>query len=873
MLHFHLAAQGRSSWRPKTRKSPDRARLAFYISLAMFLLVVSAVVGGAIAFAWVAKDLPSPDKLVRRQGFATRIYDRHHQLLFDVFHRAKRTPVKWEQVPDYLKWATIAIEDKNFYSHPGFSWRGIIRAGYNIVFRHRLEGGSTLTQQLVKVVLLSPRRTLGRKIKEFILALQTEQRYSKDQILLMYLNEAPYGGNAWGVGAAAQEYFAKKVADLNLAETAILAGLPQRPSYYSPYGAHPRAYIVRARAVLRRMREDGYINKQTEEQAVAMLPKIHFASRDTSIHAPHFVFWIKQKLEKLYGPTMVEQGGLEVDTTLDWPLQQKVEKIVKDELNKVKALHITNAGVVVINPQTGEVLAMDGSKDYFAKDIDGKFNVVTQALRQPGSAIKPVTYGLALEKGYTAATLIMDVKTVFPASSPGQPDYVPVNYDGKYHGPLQLRYAFGNSINVPAVKMLALVGLKNMLAKANQMGITTLAPTKKNLQRFGLAVTLGGGEVRMIDLAGAYTAFANQGRMEKPVGILEVKDRRQRTLSRFRPTPGKTVFSKGTAFIISDILSDDKARLISFGPHSGLYIPNRKIAVKTGTTNDKRDNWAVGWTKNILVAVWVGNNDNSPMKRVASGISGATPIWRKVMLASLNSYGYQQIEKPDSVHKLGVDIVSGYPAHDGFPSRQEYFIKGTEPTEKDPVHVKLKVCRGQNKLATPSLIAAGDYDEKEFFVFKEEDPVSRDGKNRWQEGVLNWLATKKDPRYHPPNGYCHGGSAAVYFQQPNNKDSVGNNFLLKLRVDTLKPVKYLRVLANGAEVAHFTNLPYEKTIHLDDGVYQLRAEVKTSDNQGADKTIKIGVNKPWDWQPTPTPTPTPLPTLEPTASPSATTSP
>jgi len=830
------------------------------------LLAVVAVIGSVVAFALISRELPSPDRLIRRSGFATRIYDRHHQLLFDVFHQARRTPVKWEQIPDYLKWATISIEDKNFYSHPGFSWRGIVRAGYNIVFRHRLEGGSTLTQQLVKVVLLSPRRTLTRKVKEFILALQTEQKYSKDQILLMYLNEAPYGGNAWGVGTAAEEYFGKKVADLNLVEAAILAGLPQRPSYYSPYGAHPHAYISRARAVLRRMKEDGYIDDRTEEEAAKMLPKVHFASHGSSIRAPHFVFWIKQNLENLYGPAMVEQGGLEVNTTLDWQLQKKVEDIVKEELTKVKRLHITNAGAIVLNPQTGEILAMDGSKDYFAKDIDGKFNVVTQALRQPGSAIKPVTYGLALQKGYTAATLIMDTKTVFPAASPGLPDYVPVNYDGKYHGPLQLRYALGNSINVPAVKMLALVGLKNMLAKAEQMGISTLAPNVKNLRRFGLAVTLGGGEVRMIDLAQAYTAFANQGRVEKPVGILEVKDRQQKTLSRFRPLPGKAVFSPGTAFIISDILADDKARLISFGPHSGLYIPGKQVSVKTGTTNDKRDNWAIGWTKNILVAVWVGNNDNSPMKRVASGISGATPIWRRIMLAAIGRYGYEKVEKPESVHKLGVDIVSGYPAHDGFPSRQEYFVKGTEPTEKDPIHVKLKICRGQNKLATPAQIAAGDYDEKEFFIFKEEDPVSRDGKNRWQEGVLNWLAKEKDPRYHPPSDYCQGGSAAVYFQEPADKSRENNDFLLKLRVDALKPVKWLRVLSNDVEIARFTALPYEKTIHLDDGVYQLKAEVETEDGQNASSTIKIGINKAWDWQPTPTPTPTPTATPVATAS-------
>ncbi len=849
------------------RSRGNWGRWAFYLSLATFILLLVGIVSMVIAFAWTARDLPSPNRLVRRKGFATRIYDRNHQLLFDVYHQAKRTPVNWEEVPDYLKWATISIEDKNFYSHPGFSWRGILRAVYNIAFRHRLEGGSTLTQQLVKVVLLNPQRTLTRKLKEFILALQTEKKYSKDQILLMYLNEAPYGGNAWGVGAAAEEYFHKKVSDLNLPEAAFLAGLPQRPSYYSPYGVHPQAYIKRTEAVLRRMREDGYIDRETEKAAREELPKMHFAPSSVSIKAPHFVFWIKQQLEQLYGASLVEQGGLEVETSLDETLQEQAEKIVKEELAKVKNLHITNAGVLVLNPRRGDVLAMVGSKSYFAKDIDGKFNVVTQALRQPGSAIKPVTYGLALEKGYTAATLLMDVKTVFPSSSSNQPDYVPVNYDGKYHGPLQLRYALGNSINVPAVKMLAMVGLKNMLTKADQMGLHTLAPTPNNLRRFGLAVTLGGGEIRMIDLASAYTAFANQGRVESPVGILQVKDQTGKILFQFQPTSGKTVFSPGVAFIISNILSDDKARLISFGPHSGLCIPGKQVAVKTGTTNDKRDNWAIGWTGNILVAVWVGNNDNSPMKRVASGISGATPIWRRVMLAALKRYGYQPVVKPDDVHQMGVDIVSGYPAHDGFPSRQEYFIKGTEPVGKDPIHVKLKLCREEHKLATPGQIAAGDYDEKEFFIFKEEDPVSKDGKNRWQEGILNWLATQSDPRYHPPHSYCQGNPLALQFQSPKDEETVGNSFLLKLRVNSLEKIKEVRVLANNLEIAHFVGLPYEKPVTLSDGVYVLKAEAEDEKQQKAEKIIHIGVNKPWNFVPSPIPTPIPTATASATSQP------
>ncbi len=872
MLSLHISSHRRRFRSPQKEMASGR-RWLFYLSLAFFLMVILGTLALVVASFLVARELPSPDRLLRHRGFASQIYDRHGRLLFDVYHQAKRTPVSAKDIPDYLKWATIAIEDRHFYSHPGFSIRGILRALYHIVVYHRLEGGSTLTQQLVKVVLLSPRRTLGRKFKEFLLALETERKYSKDQILLMYLNEAPYGGNAWGVGAAAEEYFAKKVANLTLPEIAILAGLPQRPSYYSPYGSHPHAYLSRARAVLRRMREDGYIDRQTEASAAAALTAVKFVPRQEAIKAPHFVFWVKQQLEKEYGASTVEEGGLRVKTSLDLDLQQESEEIVRQELAKVKRLHITNAAVLVLNPKTGEILTMIGSKDYFAKDIDGKFNVVSQALRQPGSAIKPVTYALALEKGYTAATLLMDVKTVFP-QGPGQPDYIPVNYDGKYHGPLQLRYALGNSINIPAVKMLALVGLKNMLAKAAQMGIKSLAPTKENLRRFGLAVTLGGGEVRMVELAGAYTAFANRGQRVQPVGILEVKGPDNRQLAVFHPLPGAKVLSPATAFIISDILADDNARLISFGRHSGLYIPGKKVAVKTGTTNDKRDNWAIGWTANLLVAVWVGNNDNSPMKQVASGISGATPIWRRVMLAALKRYGYQPVSQPADVHQMGVDRVSGYPAHDGFPSRQEYFRRGTEPVGPDPIHRKLKVCRQENKLATPAQIAQGDYQEKEFFIFKEEDPVSKDGKNRWQEGILNWLAQQKDPRYHPPREYCQDkGLIALHFQEPTAKTTVANDFRLKVNVDSVYPLKWLRVSANGEEIAYFTHLPYKKMVHLDDGVYQLKATAVDDHDNQATKEIQLGVNLPWDWQPSPTPWPTLVPTATVSAAPQVSPSP
>ncbi len=859
----------RLKWRLKFRlKHISHDKLVFYLAISGFFLLVFSFLSLIAVFAWVSKDLPSPSKLTRRDGFATRIMDRHEKVLYDVYKDAKRSPVGWEEVPDYLKLATVSVEDKEFYSHPGFSVRGIVRAVYSIIAHHRLEGGSTLTQQLVKNVLLTPERTISRKVKEFILSLQVERKYNKDEILLMYLNEAPYGGSAWGVGAATEQYFGKKVADLNLVESAFLAGLPQRPSVYSPFSSNPKAYIGRTKTVLRRMREDGYITSELEKESLSQLDGLEFNENRTTMRAPHFVIWVKNILEEKYGEEIVERGGLRVVTSLDLELQNSLEKIVKDQVEKNKGLNITNGAALVMDPQTGQVLALVGSKDYFADDIDGKFNVVTQGLRQPGSAIKPVTYSVALEKGYTAASPIMDTKTVFPIA--GQKDYVPVNYDGHYHGPLSVRYALGNSINVPAVKALAMVGKKNMLTKAYQMGISSLEPNSANLKRFGLSVTLGGGEVRMINLASAYLAFANGGIKHSPTAILKVFDRDGNLLEEFKPVGGKRVLSPGIAFIISDILSDDNARLISFGAHSKLYFSDKKVAVKTGTTNDKRDNWAIGWTPNVLVASWVGNNDNSPMKKVASGISGATPIWQQATIEALRLYGYQEFKKPDEVKQQEVDVVSGWPAHDGFPARKEYFISGTQAVGKDPLHTKLKLCRGQDKLATPAQVLPGDYEEKEFFVFKEEDPVSQDGKNRWQEGILAWMFSQKDSRYHPPNDYCNSnGMVAVSFVSPAHEAKVSSEFTVKIQANSVNLIKKVVLYVDDKEVQSFDQKPYEAEISLDDGTYTLKVMAEDEKGNQAQADIKIGVNRPWDWQPSPSPTPTteatptPTPTLTP----------
>jgi 1A family penicillin-binding protein len=810
------------------------AKLSFIGIVLLFL--ISLVVVPLLAI-----NLPSPDKVVRREGFSTKILDRNGKVLYDIYTNQRRTPVALEEVPLFLRQATIAIEDKNFYKHQGFDPTGIFRALFNIVFRGRLQGGSTLTQQLVKNVLLTPERTIFRKIREFILAIQIEKRYSKDEILQMYLNEAPYGGTSWGVEAAAETYFGKKVKELDLVESAILAGMPQRPSVYSPYSSNPKAYIARTQQVLRRMREDGYISKDQEKAAREQLKNVEFQEKGANFKAPHFVQYVQKILEERYGERVVEQGGLKVTTSLDLELQEKAQEIVADEIEKVKSLRISNGAAVVLDPESGEILAMVGSRGFSDPEIDGQVNVTT-ALRQPGSAIKPMTYVTAFKKGFTPSTLIMDVPTTFPGGV-GQPDYEPVNYDGKFRGPVQVRFALGNSINVAAVKMLALVGIKDVLQTAYDLGISSLEPTKATLRRVGLSLTLGGGEVRLLELTGAYSAFLNGGYKVEPMAILKVEDKDGKILEEHKPKKGRRVLSAEEAYLIFDILSDNEARKEVFGLNSLLNIPGRTIAVKTGTTNDKRDNWTVGGNRQVLVGVWVGNNDNSPMLKVASGVTGASPIWRKIIMEALKGKPDIGVEVPSGIVTASVDEISGYAAHDGFPSRLEKFIKGTVPGE-DPVHVKLKVCKSDGKLATPADIASGNYEEKEFFIFKEEDPTAAPGEpNRWQEGILKWLEGQTDPRYHPPSDYCGTENPVnVEFVSPKDQETVGNDFSIEVKADSTSDIVEIKLEIDGVEEETFEKPPFKLPITLSDGVHTLRAMAKDEQGHESDREITIGVN-------------------------------
>ncbi|KKT32580.1 MAG: hypothetical protein UX99_C0025G0002 [Candidatus Amesbacteria bacterium GW2011_GWB1_47_26] len=637
-------------------------------------LLALVFIGSIGIYFYVFKDLPAPSSLTTQPvPLTTHIRDRYGVELYKIYASQNRTLVKLSDLPLTLRQATIAIEDAEFYQHSGFSLRGIFRAliSNSSLLSTRnsssIQGGSTITQQLVKTALLSPERTLQRKIRELVLAVLVELRYPKDQILEMYLNRVSFGGAAYGIEEAAQTYFGKPASDLTLPESALLAGLPASPTTYSPFGAHPDLAKARQKEVLRRMVSEGFITWNQADAASAA--DLQFAPQTIDIQAPHFVMYVRDYLARKYGTAIVEQGGLEVITSLDLSIQQIAQTAVTQEVAKVAYLRIGNGAAVVTNPQTGEILAMVGSKNYFDIANDGNFNVTT-ALRQPGSSIKPLNYALALTRGFTPASTIDDSPIVY--KTPGQPPYSPVNYDGRFHGKVTLRTALGSSYNVPAVKILAANGVSNFIEFARKLGISSWTDPS----RYGLSLTLGGGEVTMQDMATAFGVFANSGSRVDLYPILSVRDSSGRLLEQSSPS-SQSVLDPRVAYLISNILSDNAARTPAFGPNSDLNVPN--VAVKTGTTNNLRDNWTIGYTPDRLVAVWVGNNDNSPMSYVASGVTGASPIWRRIMTEILKTTPSAGFASPANLVKVNICTITGQLACEGCPGRSEYFIPGTEP--------------------------------------------------------------------------------------------------------------------------------------------------------------------------------------------------
>lgn len=652
------------------RKKPNPKKHFLTLMLLMvFTAVISLAAVGAIYVAVLIKRLPSPYQFnARKINQSTKLYDRTGEiLLYEVHGEEKRTIVAFEEIPETLKWATLAIEDANFYNQPAFDIKAIVRAFLiNLKERRITQGGSTITQQLAKNVFLTPEKTLTRKLKELILAIQLESQLSKTEIFSFYLNQIPYGSNAYGVEAASLTYFNKPVRDLTLSEVTIIASLPKAPSYYSPWGSHKKELVQRQNYVLSRMVELGYITETEKEEAKDK--ELVFAPQSIgTIKAPHFSLVVREYLINRYGEDLTTNGGLRVITTLNWEMQQVAEQVIVEGAERNKELYGgENAAMVVQDPKTGQILALVGSKDYFDIENEGNFNVVMQGLRQPGSALKPFVYLTAFEKDYPPETVIIDAPTEFVPNNPSCPALVdfsnkdkrcfhPQNFDGKFRGPVSLEEGLAQSINVPSVKVLYLAGFDDVLSTIHNFGITTL----KERGRYGLSLVLGGGEVKLIDLINAYATLAEEGVRHEQSLILEVKDSEGNILETFNDK-SERVSEESPVRLINQVLSDTELRSGLFQNSLSLTIfPGKEVALKTGTTDDYRDAWAIGYTPSLVVGVWAGNNDNSPMHERGSSILAAVPIWSEFMGRVLKNYPSETFKRPEPTLPIIKPMLNG----------------------------------------------------------------------------------------------------------------------------------------------------------------------------------------------------------------------
>jgi penicillin-binding protein 1C len=660
------------------------------VVVAAFIIIVS------LAVLWFAKTVPSIQEIGSQQiGQSTKIYDRTGTvLLYDINNGQKRTLVSFDQIPQSVKDATIAIEDQQFYNEPAFDIKGILRALLVDITTHSFaEGGSTITQQLARTAFLTLDQTLSRKIREFILAVKLNEYYSKDQILALYLNEVPYGPNISGVGEAAQDYFGVPVSQLNIAQSAVLAALPQAPTYYSPYGTHVSELLQRQQLVLQQMYNTGKITKA--QLTAAQNFKITFQPQTesgTGIRAPHFVMAVENYLVQKYGENEVDNGGLKVITTLNWTLQQQAETAVTAGVARNTQLYqATNAAFVAQDPTTGQILALVGSANYFNTSNDGNFDVATQGLRQPGSSLKPFIYMTAFQMGYTPDTILFDVPTEFSTNSacPAVPDYNSVNtkcfhpqdFEGTFAGPMSIRDALAQSVNVPAVKMLYLVGEQNAIKNANSFGLTTLTDPAN----YGLSLVLGGGAVKLIDLTEAYSVLSQDGIHHAQSMVLSVQDANGNTLESYQDQATQVADTQSVS-LVNDILSDAAARAPLMGGSQNLTVfPGYDVALKTGTSNDYRDAWAMGYTPSLVVGVWAGNNNDTPMQKAGSSILAAVPMWSAFMTQALPEVPNTTFTQPNSTNATK-PVLAGQTVINGQVHDILYYVDKNDPTGPDPTN-------------------------------------------------------------------------------------------------------------------------------------------------------------------------------------------
>ncbi|QWK10833.1 MAG: PBP1A family penicillin-binding protein [Thermoflexus hugenholtzii] len=730
--------------------------------LILILLGAAGSVAALAGYVYVAMQLPPPETLQERAlNLSTSLVltDRNGELIGEIAdpQSGRRQLVRLSEISPWLIRATVATEDPRFWQHPGFDPIAIVRAIYQAIREGEVvSGASTIPQQLVRNLIISPERTLRRKIKEAVLAAEITRRYPREQILEIYLNTIYYGNLAYGVEAAARTYFGKPAKDLTLAEASFLAGLPQAPALYDPFTPEGRERALRRqRDVLRLMVEAGFITPEQAEAAAREMQAYPFQkppAASPAPEAPHFALYVLQWLEQTFGldPQTLHRGGLRVETTLDLRLQRMATRVLREHLAKLADKNVHNGAVVILDPRTGEILAMVGSPDYNDAAHGGQINMAIVP-RQPGSSIKPLTYLVAFEKGWTPATLIWDVPTRFP-DGPGR-FYEPVNYDRRFHGPVTVRYALGNSYNVPAVKALAFVGLPAFLQRARDLGITTL--TRPD---YGLSLTLGGGEVPLLEMVGLYAAFANEGRRVPPVPVRRITDAFGRVLYEYTPPPGQPVMRPEHAYLITHILSDNEARKAAFGPNSPLKL-SRPAAAKTGTTNDFRDNWTLGYSPDLVVGVWVGNADNSEMKGV-TGITGAAPVWHDVMEEAhrILNLPPREFRRPPGIIELEICLDSGTrPSPYCPPDRRRVEVFAADQPPPGPEHDlwQLVVLDGATGLRYAEG-CPGPPIERVFYIVPEE--------GRW------WAEQRQIPQ--PPSEVCTAAIPQVIIRWPNESTVV-----------------------------------------------------------------------------------------------------
>jgi len=831
---------------PEEDGSPTRTKKVLRIIFKIFMiLLILGFLATAALFAFIAKDLPNPGNVNNRFIIeSTKIYDRTGtHLLYEVHGEEKRTIIDFKDIPESLIAATLSLEDQGFYQHFGIQPKAILRAALkDIITFDAAQGASTITQQFVKNSLLSNERTIARKVKEVILSLEIEAKFSKDEILSMYLNEIPYGSNAYGIESAAQTFFGKSAREITLDEAALLASLPRGTAFYSPYGSRPERVVNRKNYALKQMAELGYITNEQADEAIAIDTLQKIKPQKNIIAAPHFVMYVREYLQNKYGDQNVEQNGLKVITTLDWDKQMAAEEAVRTNTDKNKRWKAANAALVAIDPKTGQILSLVGSKDYFGTSepagcISGKscvfepnFNVAVSE-RQPGSSFKPYVYLTAFTKGYLPETILYDTKTQFETAE-GK-SYEPNNYDGKFHGPITIMKALGGSLNVPAVKTLYLVGVKDAIALAKNLGITDL----NHPEQLGLSLVLGGGEVKLLDHVNAYATLANNGIKHEKTAILRVEDSKGTVLEEYRDTPGEQVVDQKYVAMLDSVMSNNDNRSWVFGENSPLAFKDRPVAAKTGTTNEFRDGWTIGYTPSLAVGVWAGNNDNSPMTEGADGVNVAAPIWRAFLDKALINTATEEFPKYNPDDEIGEGEGKTDKAMLTGKLEQKENLKVCEIPGK-----KESYCRA-NKYCLDKDIKKRDFISPHdiLFYINREDPrgpipdkPDRDSQYKnWEKGVKDYYSDKKDVILdEPPKDECKESDfselkPSIRFTAAGSYSS--QNINLTVSVDAPYGVKAVRYSIGNNEIGSASSKPYSISYSV------------PSDKNGSELTISAEV--------------------------------